>query len=117
MGIECRMAFVEDPDFLEEFTSCGLSDDDLEQIQCVITVSPMRGDVVPVSDNIRDVVYECSTEKVVIRYAYLPPPASTVLLLMAYSGDESYSMTVEEATEAELYIARQLDFFSTRYTK
>lgn len=115
--IEDTLAFVEEVGFLEEFRECGLNDDDLDNIQYAITITPTGGTVVPVTRSIRDVYNRSPSDaSVVIRYAYLPPPASTVLLLTAYIGIDSYSYTAEEATEIESYIDRQMRFFSTRYT-
>lgn len=124
LGMGDTLAFVEDGDFLREFTEdCGLADDDLEAIQCVITVTPTGGDVVPVSTSVRDVVY-CKTddEKTytsmsVIRYVYLGPPASTVLLLTAYPGSESYHMTADGAREVDAYADRQFVYFSRKHTR
>ena len=116
LGIRDTLAFVEDGDFLREFTENGLDDEDLQNIQTVITVCPTRGEVVPVSKHVRDIIYYTDADdSVVIRYAYLRP--STVLLLMAYSGNESLHMTLEEAEEADAYIEHQINIFSKRCTR
>jgi hypothetical protein len=116
MKIQDTLSFVEDGEFLTEFRECGLGEDDLEDLQIVITVVPSGGEVVPVTKNIRDVIYVAGNdETVVIRYVHLPP--STVLLLTAFSGDSSHPMTAEEATIAERYIAHQTQYFATRFTR
>lgn len=115
--IEDTLSFVEDGDFLREFRECGLNDDDLESIQVAITAYPTGGDIVPVSDSIRDLFFCVDTRvTTVIRYVYLEL-ANTVLLLTAYHGDKSLSMTAAEAQEAEEYVGRQLDYFRTRHTR
>lgn len=109
------LSFVEDGEFLAEFTECGLTDDDLQRLQTVITVSPNSGEVVPVSRNIRDICY-CwdGGEPIFIRYVHLEP-TNTVLLLSAYLGDESHPLLPQEAEEAEAYIAEQLELFRSGY--
>lgn len=110
------LSFVEDGDFLTEFMACGLGEDDLEDMQIVITVCPSCGDVVPVSKNIRDVIYlDRNDQMSVIRYVHLPP--STVLFLTAFPGDSSLPMTAEEAEVAEQYVAHQTHYFATRFTR
>lgn len=109
------LAFVEDGDFLQEFTDCGLDDEDLQSLQMVITVTPTGGEVVPVSRNIRDVVFVREDGQcVMIRYVYLEP-ANTVLLLTAYLGEDSLHLTLEEAEESERYISQQIDYFRSGY--
>jgi hypothetical protein len=117
MKVQDTLAFVEDGDFLAEFRECGLDDDDLEDLQIVITVFPEdAGDVVPVSTNIRDAIYvKGDGDTVVVRYVHLKP--STVLLLAAYLGDKSLPMTDEEAAEAEIHVRHQTDYFANRFTR
>lgn len=117
MKVQDTLAFVEDGDFLTEFRACGLNDEDLEDLQIVITVIPEdAGEVVPVSTNIRDAIYvKDGGNTVVVRYVHLKP--STVLLLAAYLGDKSLPMTAEEAAEAEEYVRHQTDYFANRFTK
>lgn len=115
LGIEDTLAFVEDGDFLREFTELGLTDDDLQSIQIVITVCPEGGEVVPVTEHIRDLVYCAGPDSVVIRYVFLKP--STVLLLAAYAGTESLAMTPGEAELAERFIRHQASYFSRRSTR
>lgn len=117
IAIQDTLSFIEDEDFLREFYECGLTDDDLEKLQIVITVNPTGGRVVPVTKSIRDAFYRIDDrEMVVIRYVYLEP-ANTVLLLAAYWGTDSLSMTRAEADLAECYVERQLKYLSRRYTK
>lgn len=111
LSIHDTLSFVEDGDFLAEFRQCGLTDEDLENVEAVITVFPDGGEVVPVSRNIRDLIYVSdSGEGVVIRYVYLRP--STVLLLQAYYGESSHHLTIDEARIAEGYISHQLNHFA-----
>jgi len=118
LGLRDRLAFVEEAGFLEEATECGMTQDDLDIVQITITITPTFGDVVPVTRNIRDLNYELPNgNTVVIRYVYLPPPASTVLLLTAYAGPDFLPMTFDESQEAEAYIEEQIAFFSNFYTK
>lgn len=116
LRIEDTNAFVEDGDFLQEFYDCGLTDQDLFDLQTVLTLAAEEGQIVPVSRNIRDAFYDLDDGRsVVIRYVYLQE-ASTILLLTAYPGNESLSLTTEEAEEAERYIAHQMEYFSRGYT-
>lgn len=116
LGIRDTLAFVEDGDFLDEFYACGLTDDDRQNLETVITVCPTGGEIVPVSESIRDIIYQADvSESVVIRYVFLRP--STVLLLRAYFGEESLQMTTEESRVAEAFVAHQLDFFSKWCTR
>lgn len=117
LSIEDTNAFVEDGDFLREFYECGLTDDDLFDLQTVLTLAAEEGEIVPVSNNVRDAFYKLDGGRsVVIRYVYLQD-ASTILLLTVYPGDESLPLTVEEAEEAERYIAHQTEYFSRGYTQ
>ncbi len=117
MQIRDTLSFVEDGDFLTEFRACGLGEDDLEDLQIVITVLPDGGDVVPVTTNIRDAIYVPGRgENVVIRYVHLKP-SSTVLLLTAFPGDASLRMTAQEAAVAESYVTHQTNYFLTRFTR
>jgi hypothetical protein len=117
MKVQDTLSFVEDGDFLAEFRECGLGEDELEDLQIVITVFPDCGDVVPVSTNIRDALWAPgSGDNVVIRYVHLKP-TSTVLLLTAYPGDASLPMTAQEARKAEQYVTHQTNYFLTRFTQ
>jgi len=114
--IQDTLAFVEDWDFLTEFTECGLTDDDRDNLETVITVRPDSGSVVPVSTNVRDLLYCFNTDQcVIVRYVRLWP--STVLLLSAYLGEESLHMTAEEAAEAESYVEHQTKYFLRWHTR
>lgn len=120
LGVKIRdtLVFVEDPGFLEDFTECGLNDDDLETIQLCITCAPNAGEIVPVTKHVRDAVYDVADgDAVFVRYVYLPPPANIALMLTAYRADESYSMTFDEAEEVEAYIEEQIDYFSRKHTR
>lgn len=108
--------FVEDHEFLKEFTALGLSDDDLHFVQCAIMLAPLDANVVPVSKNVRDLIYQNDGVMAVVRYVFYPPPASIVLLLSAYSGDEILPLTPDEADIAEAYISQQMDFFNSGFT-
>lgn len=115
--IEDTLSFVEDGDFFDEFRGCGLNDDDLEIIQAGITACPTGGDIVPVSNGIRAVIYFIDeNEAVVIWYAYFAM-ANTALLLDAYFGTTSHEMTAEEASVADEYVSRQDAYFSARHTR
>lgn len=116
LGLADTLSFVEDGDFLDEFYACGLTDEDRQNLETVITVCPTGGEVVPVTKNIRDIIYDAGNQSpVVIRYVYLCP--STVLLIRAYLGSESIPMPIESAAEAEKYVAHQLDYFSRWCTR
>lgn len=112
LSIGDMLAFVEDGDFLNEFFDCGMDSDDLDFVQFAITIAPTGGDVVPVSSSIRDCIYVGPESSAVVRYIYLEP-VNTVLLLTAYPGTESLHMTGTEAMEAEAYVEAQLDYFAT----
>lgn len=116
MNLRDLMAFIEDGDFLEEFRRCGLTEEDREIIEMVITVCPDGGSVVPVTQSVRDL--HCTFvdgRSVMIRYAYLK--SNTVLLLAAYEGSEVYEMTEEESAEVEVYLSEQSDFFARKWTR
>ena len=115
--IEDLKSFVEDHDFLREFRECGLTNDDYDKVQAAITACPLGGDVVPVTTNVRDMFYYLDEHNAVaIRYVYLEM-ANTVLLISAYWGTELLPMTAAEAEEAEVFIAEQTEFFSSRFTR
>ena len=112
------LSFVEDGDFTKQFfQDCELSNDDFDVIEIAITATPSEGDVVPVSENIRDMFYMIDEETTVtIRYAYLEE-VSTVLLLAAYFGNRVLPMTPEGSRIAETFIGMQKDYFAKWHTR
>lgn len=116
LPISDTLSFVEDPDFLKEATDFGLNDESLQELECVLTVFPLYGGVVPVSRHIRDL--RCMTDDgraFFVRYAFLQP--STVLWLTLYPGADSQPLTQNEAEEADDYVEAQERYFSSSYTQ